>query len=163
LLHLWETRGWVTEVARRLCAARSSVHRWRAAYEELEEAGIAPQVRGRADRKATEELLGLLDRLVRQMPTELGYLYVDEADIALNSRIGAAWMPRSKQVTVPTPGKNRTHYVTGALHARTRRVVWVEYTAKSSVWFIALAKALLCTHRGALILDNFITTRTSMN
>ena len=70
LQHLWETRGCVSEVARRLCAARSSVNRWRAAYEEFGEAGIAPQPRGREDWKASDELL---ERLVRQAPTQLGY------------------------------------------------------------------------------------------
>lgn len=238
LLHLWETQGCVSEVARRLCAARSSVNRWRAAYEEFGEEGIAPQPRGREDWKATGELLGKLDKLVRQAPTELGYLrsrwssellalelervsgvevhattvrrwlrrlsmvwrrarptlcirdprkserlraiaqaladstpdhevfYIDEADIALNPRIGAAWMPRGAQLTVPTPGKNRKRYLAGALHARTGRVLWVEHSSKTSVLFMALAEAVLRTYRRArrlsLILDNYIIHRSQL-
>lgn len=238
VLQLWETRGCVSEVARRVCAARSSVNRWRAAYEAQGEAGIAPQLRGREDWKATAALLEQLRQMVRQTPGEFGYLrsrwssellalaleeissvavhattvrrwlrrlrlvwrrarptlcirdprkrgrmsaitralndrtpyhevfYVDEADIALNPRIGAAWMPRGEQMTVPTPGKNAKHYIAGALHTRTGRVVWAEHTSKSSALFIALMEVLLSTYRRArrltLILDNYSIHRSQI-
>ncbi|NIW85856.1 MAG: IS630 family transposase [Gammaproteobacteria bacterium] len=74
ILQLWETEDEVREVARRLCAARSSVYRWRAEFEEFGEAGIAPQPRGRMDWKATDELLEHLQELVHTSPQELGYL-----------------------------------------------------------------------------------------
>ena len=74
VLQLWETGDDVTEVARRLCAARSSVYRWRGQFEEYGEGGIAPQGRGRTDWKASDELLEVLEALVRMSPQELGYL-----------------------------------------------------------------------------------------
>ena len=73
ILHLWETNG-VSEVARRLCAARSSVQRWRSEFEEFGEAGIEPQPRGRTDWKANDELLLRLEELVRTSPQDYGYL-----------------------------------------------------------------------------------------
>lgn len=45
--------------------------------------------------------------------------YEDEADIDLNPRIGPAWVAKGEQIAVPTPCKNRKHYVAGALNART--------------------------------------------
>jgi transposase len=74
ILQLWETGEEVSEVAHRLCAARSSVYRWRGEFAEFGEAGIAPQPRGRADWKASEELLEHLEELVGTEPQELGYL-----------------------------------------------------------------------------------------
>ena len=74
LLQLWETGGNVSEVAQRLRAARSSVHRWRSLYERYGEAGLRSQARGRRDGKATQEVLSVLEAVVRQDPRELGYL-----------------------------------------------------------------------------------------
>jgi transposase len=86
--------------------------------------------------------------------------YVDEADIALNPRIGPAWQPIGAQQTIPTPGKNRKHYVGGALNARTGTVVWVDYTSKTTELFLRLLEALHDRYRRAqrlwLILDNYI-------
>ncbi|TDJ64591.1 MAG: hypothetical protein E2O35_08610 [Proteobacteria bacterium] len=58
---------------------------------------------------------------IRSLAEEV--FYVDEADIDLNPRIGPAWMPKGKQMTVPTPGKNRKHYLAGALKARTGAMI----------------------------------------
>ena len=52
--------------------------------------------------------------------------YVDEADVDLNPRIGAAWMPCGYQEAVPTPGQNQKRYIAGVLHAHTGRATWVE-------------------------------------
>jgi transposase len=231
VLQLWETGDDVAEVSRRLCAARSSVYRWRGQFEEFGEQGIAPQVRGRTDWKASDELLEALGTLVRMSPRELGYLrtrwssellavelekrkdiavhastvrrwlrrlaigwrrarptlcirdprksqrlraiaralndddprsevfYVDEADVDLNPRIGAAWMPRGYQEAVPTPGKNQKRYIAGALHAHTGKVTWVEHESKNSLLFIHLLHMLKRTYRRArrivLIVDNY--------
>ncbi len=54
VLQLWETGDDVAEVSRRLCAARSSVYRWRGQFEEFGEQGIAPQARRRTDWKASD-------------------------------------------------------------------------------------------------------------
>ena len=63
-------------------------------------------------------------RALRKASADEEVFYVDEADIDLNPRIGPAWMPKGEQMTVPTPGKNRKHYLAGALNARTGAVVW---------------------------------------
>lgn len=222
----------MSEVAGRLCAARSSVYRWRGEYEEFGEEGIAPQPRGRTDWKATDELLHGLAELMTAAPQDLGYLrsrwssellalelekrtgsavhattvrrwlkrlgfgyrrarptlckrdprkaqrlraiaqaladedphtegfFSDEADIDLNPRIGPAWMTRGTQTAIPTPGKNEKHYLAGALHARTGRVVWAEHERKDSCLFIHLLYKIKRTYRRArrivLIVDNYI-------
>ena len=74
VLHLWETQGNVTEAAHRVRAARSSVYRWQSLYETYGEDGIRAQARGRSDWKANEEVLSMLESLVREDPRELGYL-----------------------------------------------------------------------------------------
>ena len=230
ILHLWETNS-VSEVARRLCAARSSVQRWRSEFEEFGEAGIEPQPRGRTDWKANDELLLRLEALVRTSPQTYGYLrtrwssellslelakqtdthvhattvrrwlarlgfgwrrarptlhkrdprkserlaaiakaletqapytevfYVDEVDIDFNPKLGQAWMPRGSQEAIPTPGKNRKHYLAGALHAHTGAVFWAEHERKDSWLFVKLLYQLKRTYRRArrivLIVDNY--------
>lgn len=74
ILQLRATAGNVSEVARRVCAARSSVYRWWSLYEEFGEAGIAPQPRGRQDWKANEAVFEALRRLLESTPREHGYL-----------------------------------------------------------------------------------------
>ena len=85
--------------------------------------------------------------------------YVDEADIALNPRIGFGWQRRGQQQTIPTPGQNQKRYLAGALHARTGAVVFVEGERKNSDLFVALLEQIKSTYRGArrivLILDNY--------
>lgn len=106
------------------------------------------------------ERMRAIRRVLRQASAADEVLYVDEADIALNPRIGAAWMPRGEQRTVPTPGKNRKHYIAGALNARTGAVVWTDHVAKTSELFLRLLEMLLKIYRRArrlhLILDNYI-------
>ena len=86
--------------------------------------------------------------------------FVDEADIELNPRIGFTWSRRAKQAAIPTPGQNRKHYVAGALHAHTGRLVWVEHEKKNTALFMKLFAALRRSYRRArhivLILDNYI-------
>ena len=99
-------------------------------------------------------------RVLARASADEEVFYVDEADIDLNPRIGPAWMPKGEQMTVPTPGKNRKHYIASALNARTGAVVWTEHTAKTSELFLRLLEALLATYRRArrlyLIADNYI-------
>ena len=64
--------------------------------------------------------------------------FADEVDVDLNPRIGSAWMRRGEQTAVPTPGQNEKHYIAGALHAHTGRLVWVEHPRKNSVLFVKL-------------------------
>ncbi len=232
VLLLWETGNHVAEVARRLYAARSSVQRWRALYEEFGEEGLRPLDRGRCEWKACEEVFAALEALVGCSPEDHGYLrsrwssellavelqrqtgievhattvrrwlkrlgfgyrrarptlcirdpkksqrmraiaqalavedphtevfFSDEADVDLNPRIGPAWMARGTQSAIPTPGKNQKHYLAGALHARTGKVVWAEGERKNSLLFIHLLYLLKRTYRRAqrivLIVDNYI-------
>ncbi|MCC7412023.1 MAG: IS630 family transposase [Gammaproteobacteria bacterium] len=231
LLHLAD-RCSVSATARRVFAARSSVGRWRALYEDYGEAGLAPEPRGRSAWTVTEALRETLSHVLQDTPEAYGYLrsrwssgllalvlervhglrvhastvrrllprlgfawrrarpwlnrrdprkseklqaiervlsrrrpatevfYVDEADIDLNPRIGPSWTPRGRQGRVITPGQNEKHYLAGALHARTGRVVWVEHPRKNSELFLRLLEALRRTYRAArelvLILDNYI-------
>lgn len=105
-------------------------------------------------------------RVLSRASADEEVFYVDEADIDLNPRIGPAWMPKGAQMTVPTPGKDRKHYIAGALNARTGAVVWTEHTAKTSELFLRLLEALLGTYRRArrlyLIADNYIIHKSRM-
>ena len=113
----------------------------------------------RRDPKKAERLVAIEAALAETDPhTEV--FYVDEADVDLNPRIGSSWMRRGEQTTVPTPGQNHKHYIAGALHAHTGRVVWVEHHRKTSVLFLKLLELLRRQYRRArrivLILDNYI-------
>lgn len=74
VLLLWESGGQVSRVAETLCAARSSINRWRALYEQYGEGGLRPQARGRTDYKATDKVLEHLATLVEHNPRDYGYL-----------------------------------------------------------------------------------------
>jgi transposase len=74
ILLLWESGGHVTWVAETLCAARSSVNRWRSLFEEYGEDGLVPQRRGRSDYKATDDVLERLLVLVEETPQSYGYV-----------------------------------------------------------------------------------------
>ena len=91
------------------------------------------------------ERMHAIHRVLRRASADEEVFYVDEADIDLNPRIGPAWMPRGEQMTVPTPGKNKKHYIAGALNARTGAVVWTDYVAKTSELFLRLLEVLLRT------------------
>lgn len=221
----------VSETAERVCAARSTVQRWRDLYLEYGEAGLAPAVRGRSPWTVTEALMASLAELLEHTPEAYGYLrstwssellslelhrqhameihpstvrrvlpqmgyvwrrsrpvlvrrdphknrrlravaralrrrrgtetfYADEADIDFNPRLGSTWTPRGQQVGIPTPGQNQKHFLAGALHAHTGRLVWVEHPRKNSILFVKLLDALHRTYQSArrivLILDNYI-------
>ncbi|MCC7412284.1 MAG: IS630 family transposase [Gammaproteobacteria bacterium] len=80
--------------------------------------------------------------------------------ISTSTRIGYAWQPQGEQLAVPTPGINRKHYVAGALHAETGKIVWTFHPRKNTDLFIAPLKTLRRTYRRArsivLIADNHI-------
>ena len=118
-----------------------------------------------ADPRKSERMRAIR-RALRQASAADEVFYVDEADIDLNPRIGPAWMPKGEQMTVPTPGKNRKHYLAGALNARTGAIVWTEYTAKTSELFLRLLETLMRTYRRArrliLIVDNYIIHKSRM-
>ena len=113
----------------------------------------------RRDPRKAERLAAIEAALSDNDPhTEV--FYVDEADVDLNPRIGSSWMRCGEQTTVPTPGQNQKHYIAGALHAHTGRVVWVEHHRKTSALFLKLLEHFRRKYRRArtivLILDNYV-------
>lgn len=74
ILQLWESGGNVSAVADRLCAARSSVHRWRSLFEQFGQAALQSQTRGRRDTKVSDKLLKELEKLCEASPQDYGYL-----------------------------------------------------------------------------------------
>jgi putative transposase len=50
-------------------------------------------------------------------------VFADELDIHLLPKVGAAWMPRGTPAEVMTPGTNEKHYLAGALHLATGKVL----------------------------------------
>ena len=106
-----------------------------------------------------EQKLKAIQHAIETAKAHTEVFFVDEADIDLNPRIGYTWSRRGQQVAVPTPGQNQKHYVAGALHARSGRLVWVENPRKNSNLFLKLLNALKRRYRRArrivLILDNY--------
>ncbi len=98
--------------------------------------------------------------IVEQADSDNEVLYVDEADIDLNPRIGFAWSRCGTQVQVPTPGKNIKYYLAGALNTRTGNVLYTHGPRKNSLLFISLLEHLNNTYQRTrcihLILDNYI-------
>lgn len=73
LLHLFEGHN-VSEAARLVCAARSTVGPWRGLYEEYGEAGLEPASRGRSPWTVTEEVVVTLNALLESAPETYGYV-----------------------------------------------------------------------------------------
>lgn len=73
LLHLAAGRN-VSETAEAVCAARSTVGRWRDLYLEYGEEGLKPSERGRSPWTVTEELISALRELLEHSPDSYGYL-----------------------------------------------------------------------------------------
>jgi transposase len=134
-------------------ALRRSDFRWRRAR---------PTLCIRDPRKA--EKLAAIQKAIDNKEPYTEVFFVDEVDIDLNPRIGFTWSRRAQQCAVPTPGKNRKHYVAGALHAHSGRLVWVEHERKTTHLFIKLLDALRSRYRRArriiLVLDNYIIHKT---
>jgi len=107
-----------------------------------------------------QERLAAIDAALAERSREVEVFYVDEADIDLNPRIGFSWQPRAQQLAVSTPGINRKHYVAGALHATTGKVLWAFNERKTTDLFIRLLETLRRRYRRArrivLIADNYI-------
>ena len=73
LLHLARGLG-VSETARLVCAARSTVQRWRDLYLEYGEAGLVPDPRGRSKWTVTQDVIRKINELLTQTPNDFGYL-----------------------------------------------------------------------------------------
>jgi putative transposase len=51
-------------------------------------------------------------------------VFADELDIHLLPKVGAAWMRQGTQVEIMTPGTNEKHYLAGALHLATGKMLY---------------------------------------
>jgi transposase len=118
-------------------------------------------VRGR------REILDKIEALVDSASVEDEVLFVDEADVDLNPRIGLTYIKRGQQPLVITPGKNVKYYVAGALNARTGKVVYSHGPKKNSGLFVGLLCALHRAYRRArvihVVLDNYIIHKSSQS
>lgn len=88
------------------------------------------------------------------------FVYVDEADVDLNPRIGLTYMKKGQQTLVLTPGQNVKYYLAGALNPRTGTVLYSHGPRKDSQLFIDLLHVLARRYRRArvinIVLDNYI-------
>ena len=50
--------------------------------------------------------------------------FVDELDVHLLPKVGAAWMPQGTQEEIMTPGTNEKHSLAGALHLATGKMLY---------------------------------------
>lgn len=100
-----------------------------------------------------------LRKLARTSSDSAPILYLDEADLDLNPKIGAVWARRGRQPLVLTPGKNHKHYLAGALCAHSGELIFCDGQRKTSDLFLALLGLLLQRYGSDvtvhLILDNF--------
>lgn len=98
-------------------------------------------------------------RVLKALPTDEAFVYLDEADIHLNPKIGLDWMNRGTQKQVVTPGNNAKCYIAGTLDAVTGKLTWVIADRKNSLLVIAMFQRLLRLYpnkrRIHVVLDNF--------
>jgi transposase len=110
--------------------------------------------------KGRREVLENIAELVERASPDEEVLYVDEADVDLNPRIGLAYQKRGQQTLVLTPGKNIKYYIAGALNARTGRILYSHGDRKNSDLFIDLLQLLNRSYRRPrklhIVLDNYI-------
>ena len=101
-----------------------------------------------------------LRRLAKTATAAEPVFYEDEMDVHLNPKIGRDWMLPGHRRYVITPGKNRKHFVAGALNAATGKLTWVDAPSKASALFCKLVWKLAADYRRArrihLIVDNYI-------
>lgn len=99
--------------------------------------------------------------LARAARSDTAVLYVDEADVDLNPKLGALWCRRGEQVAIPTPGKNRKRYLAGALDAHRGTVIFTEGDSKDTDLFLRLLEAVEQQYdsrrfrRLYIVLDNY--------
>ena len=110
--------------------------------------------------KGRRKILNNIEKLVAQASPEHEVLYLDEADVDLNPRIGLTYIKRGDQPLVLTPGKNVKYYIGGALNARTGTVLYAHGPRKNSDLFIDSLHVISNAYRRAktihLVLDNYI-------
>ena len=112
------------------------------------------------DSRRRKRRVAALRRLVKNATAAEPVFYEDEMDVHLNPKIGRDWMLPGHRRYVVTPGKNKKHFVAGALNAATGKLTWVDAPSKASALFCKLVWKLAADYRRAkrihLIVDNYI-------
>ena len=115
--------------------------------------------------KGRRETLDRIEELVAQASPEQEVLYLDEAHVDLNPRIGLTYIKRGEQPLVLTPGKNVKYYIGGALNARTGTVLYAHGPRKDSNLFIDSLHVIDDAYPRAktihLVLDNYIIHKSA--
>ena len=143
--HLAERCGVVLSRATVRRTLLSLEFRWRRPRHELP-----------SDPAAASIMWHLGERLLA-LPAEAVILALDECDVHLLPVLRAMWMPRGKQLRIPTPGTNRKRTVFGALDLVTGQWVYQVFERKRAIEFLAFLERLLCVCPGrplVLVLDN---------
>jgi putative transposase len=108
-----------------------------------------------------------IDRLARirfhheRLQAQEVMVFADELDIHLLPKVGAAWMPQGTQTEVMTPGKNEKHYLAGALHLATGKLLYCLGPRKNNGLFRDLLTLLDTTYparqitRIYVVVDNY--------
>jgi putative transposase len=73
-------------------------------------------------------------------------VFADERDIHLLPKVGAAWMRQGTQAEIRTPGTNEKHYLAGALHLETGKVLYCLGPRKNNGLFRELLTLLDTTY-----------------
>jgi transposase len=73
-------------------------------------------------------------------------VFADALDMHLLPKVGAAWMPQGTQAEIMTPGKNEKHYLAGALHLATGKVLYCLGPRKNNGLFRELFTLLDTTY-----------------
>ena len=115
--------------------------------------------------KGRRETLDKIERLVEKASPDEEVLYLDEADVDLNPRIGLTYIKRGGQPLILTPGKNVKYYIGGALNARTGKVLYAHGPRKNSDLFIdslhVISKAYRRAQKIHIVLDNYIIHKSA--
>lgn len=162
--HGWQRSNWTLELLAAQLLADTGIrlsltHLWR----KLKRAGCRrgrPRPALRIPVRGRRQTLAKIEQLVARADAQEEVVYLDEADIDLNPRIGLTYIPRGQQPLVHTPGKNVKYYIAGALNARTGRVHYAHGPRKNSGLFIDMLHVLHRAYRRArvvhVVLDNYI-------
>lgn len=115
--------------------------------------------------KGRRKILDNIEDLVAQASSEQEVLYLDEADVDLNPRIGLTYIKRGDQPLILTPGQNVKYYIGGALNSRTGKILYAHGPRKNSDLFIDSLRVINNAYRRAktihLVLDNYIIHKSA--
>jgi len=125
-----------------------------------------PTLRIRGPRYLTR-MAAINRALAHATRADTAVLYVDEADIDLNPKLGALWCRRGEQVAIPTPGKNHKRYLAGALDVHRGTILYTEGASKNTDLFLRLLETVerhypRAVRRLYIVLDNYGVHRSRM-